>query len=113
MTFSRRFFVALLALVALLVTPLQPTPAADTYEIHFIIPLTGPAGLGGQTTAKTLAAIEQIVNRTGGIRGVPVHFVIHDDTSNPQVAVQLLTQVMNEKPAIVEGSMLGATAINA
>jgi branched-chain amino acid transport system substrate-binding protein len=100
---------ALVVLLALVTLQLQPTPAAEPYNINVIIPLTGAAGLGGQTTAKTIAAIEDIVNRTGGIRGVPVHFVIHDDTSNPQVAVQLLTQVMAEKPTVIEGSMLGAT----
>lgn len=97
-----------LALVALLV-PAGPSRAADPYEIDVIIPLTGPAGLGGQTAAKTLGAIEELTNRTGGIRGRPVHFVIHDDATNPGTAVQLITQVLTKKPTVVLGPMIGAT----
>ena len=42
----------------------RPVPAAEPLVIDFIIPLTGQAGLGGQTTAKTLGAVEEIVNKS-------------------------------------------------
>ena len=104
-----RSIAALVLVCSALFTIAGPAPAAEPLVIDFIIPLTGQAGLGGQTTAKTLGAIEDIVNKSGGIHGRPVRFDIHDDTSNPQTAVQLVNQVLNHKPLIVFGSMLGAT----
>jgi hypothetical protein len=45
----------------------------------------------------------------GGIAGRPVKFIYHDDQSNPQTAVQLATQVVAGRPAVVLGSSLVAS----
>ena len=82
--------------------------AADTYDIHVIVPMTGGASFVGLGQKDTLEALAAEVNKTGGIRGKPVRFVFHDDQTSPQVAVQLTTDVLGGKPApvVIMGSSL-------
>jgi branched-chain amino acid transport system substrate-binding protein len=82
--------------------------AEQPYKINVILPLTGQASFLGKEEQVTLQIAEKYVNRTGGIRGRPVQFVFYDDTSSPQVAVQLVRQVSAEKPAVLLGSSLVA-----
>src|ERR1700679_848400 len=93
---------ATLTLVALAVSvggPLaaQPKP----YIINVILPLTGGGANLGQDEANALGAFEKYVNRTGGIRGTPVHFQIADEQSQPAVAVQLFQQSLTTHSAVV------------
>ena len=84
------------------------TWAAEPYDIQVILPLTGNGaflGLGHRDSLDTLA---EVVNKSGGIDGRPLHFVYHDDQSSPQVAVQLANDVIAEKPAVFLGSSLVA-----
>ena len=88
---------------------LAPVAAADEpYKINVILPLTGQASFLGKEEQVTLQIAEKYVNRTGGIRGRPIQFAFYDDTSSPQVGVQLLRQVTAEKPAVILGSSLVA-----
>lgn len=92
-----------LALVlSLLLAPLGSS-AADPFEILAILPVTGPGAFAGKEQARTLTAVEDYVNRSGGIRGRPVKFTILDDASSPQQAVQLMSQAIAQKVAAVVG----------
>ncbi len=92
----------------LALAPGQPARAADTYDIHVIVPLTGGAAFVGMGQKDTLEALAAVVNKTGGIRGKQLHFIFHDDQTSPQVAVQLTTDVLGGKPApaVIMGSSL-------
>src|SRR5215469_3033179 len=83
-----------------------PSHAADTYEINVVMPLTGGAAFVGQGQKDALLALEEEVNKTGGIHGAKLHFVFHDEQTSPQVAVQLTTQLLTAKPAVILGSSL-------
>ena len=80
--------------------------AAGSYDINVVLPLTGNAAFVGQGQKDTLSALEEQVNGTGSIRGEKLHFVFHDDQSQPQVAVQLTSGLLGNKPAVVMGSSL-------
>ena len=82
-----------------------PARAAD-YEINVVLPLTGGAAFVGQGQKDTLTALQEQVNKTGGIHGQKLLFVFHDDQTSPQVAVQLATDILGGKPAVVMGSSL-------
>jgi branched-chain amino acid transport system substrate-binding protein len=82
--------------------------ADEPYKINAILPLTGQASFLGKEEQVTLQIAEKFVNRTGGIKGRPIQFVFYDDTSSPQVGVQLVRQVSAEKPAVILGSSLVA-----
>jgi branched-chain amino acid transport system substrate-binding protein len=82
--------------------------AADTYEIGVILPMTGFAAFIGSNQAQALAIEENVVNRTGGIRGRPVHFKILDDQGSPQVALQLVNGLLPSRPAVILGFSLAA-----
>lgn len=84
------------------------TRAADPYDINVILPLTGGGAFLGQGHRANLDILAEVVNKTGGIKGRPLHFVYHDDQSSPQVAVQLANEVLAEKPAVILGSSLVA-----
>lgn len=83
-------------------------PAAEPYQIDAILPLTGPAAFLGKEEAQALGVLETMVNKSGGIAGRPVKFAIQDDQSNPQIGVELSTQVLAKKPAVLLGSSLVA-----
>jgi branched-chain amino acid transport system substrate-binding protein len=74
------------------------------YTINVILSLTGPAANLGQDEVAGLTAFENFVNRTGGIRGTPLHFQVGDDQSQPAVAVQLFGQLLPSRPAVVLGA---------
>jgi branched-chain amino acid transport system substrate-binding protein len=84
----------------------SPAYSAGTYDINVLLPLTGGAAFVGQGQKDALSALEEEVNKTGGIRGEKLHFVFHDEQTSPQVAVQLTTQLLGSKPAVIMGSSL-------
>jgi branched-chain amino acid transport system substrate-binding protein len=105
--FVRRL-VTLGAVAALCLFPALATSAADPYNIDVVLPMTGTFAFVGTTHQKELTVLEGIVNKQGGIAGRPVHFVFHDDTSNPATSLQLANTIIATKPAVVLGSSLGA-----
>lgn len=94
----------LLALTA----PLSSAIAADSYDIHSIMPLTGGGSFLGQGEQQSLQLAEKVVNAAGGLNGKPIHFIYHDDQSSPQVAVQLTNELIASRPAVMLGSSLVA-----
>ena len=104
-----RSFVTLFATLALLAGAVAPARSADPYDINVVISLTGPGAFLGQAGAKTIGAIEQLVNKSGGIKGRPVHFVFADDQTSPATAVQLTNAIIAKGAPIVLGSAVGAT----
>jgi branched-chain amino acid transport system substrate-binding protein len=96
-------------LFAVLIVPMQPAKSQPApYDINVIMPLTGPGTFIGQTSQKTLRIAEDVVNKQGGIKGRPIHFVFYDDQTNPQVSVQLTNQIIAKKVPFMMGSMLSA-----
>lgn len=96
-------------LVAALLTVAAPATAQPApYTINVVLSLTGPAANLGTEEQAGLVAYEKYVNRTGGIRGTPLHFQYADDQSSPTVAVQLFQSFLPSHPAVVLGSSIAA-----
>lgn len=104
----KRAIIALAIIFAMAGGAIGPAPAAEPYDIHVILPLTGGGAFLGQGHRDSLNILAEVVNKSGGIRGRPLRFVFHDDESSPQVAVQLTNQVLADKPAVMLGSSLVA-----
>jgi branched-chain amino acid transport system substrate-binding protein len=85
------------------------TPTGQPLEIPAILSLTGPASFLGKSEASALALVEDQVNRGGGIAGRPLKFVVQDDQTNPQVALQLLNGITAKGAAVIIGPSLTAT----
>jgi branched-chain amino acid transport system substrate-binding protein len=96
-----RTAIALAAALACGTLAAPSAQAADPFEIHAILPVTGGAAFLGKAESASLAAFEEAINKTGGIKGRPVKIVIDDDQTNPQIAVQLMNQVLARKPSVV------------
>jgi branched-chain amino acid transport system substrate-binding protein len=71
-------------------------------------PLSGGAAFLGQAQSASLAALQDVVNKQGGINGRPVRIVMEDDQSSPQVAVQLASQIVATRTPIFLGSTIVA-----
>jgi branched-chain amino acid transport system substrate-binding protein len=82
--------------------------AAAPLDINVLLSLTGPGTFLGKIHEQTLAAMETYINKQGGINGRPVHFVIEDDQTNPQVAVQLTDRIIAKKSTVMIGADLAA-----
>jgi len=100
-----RSFALALALTAMLAAPVR---SAEPVQINVILPLSGSGALLGQGARTGLQVIEKRVNATGGIAGRPVQFVVADDQSNPQVAVQIANQLIAKNAPVILGSSLVA-----
>lgn len=83
--------------------------ADDTYDIQVIDDLTGAAAFLGKEEQQALQLFEKLVNQQGGLGGKKLQFVFHDDQSNPQIAVQLTSEVLALHPALIMGSGFVAT----
>jgi branched-chain amino acid transport system substrate-binding protein len=99
---------AALAAGAVLAAAPERARAADDYDVNVILPLTGAASFLGKAEHQALQLGEKWVNDNGGIQGRKLHLVFQDDQSSPQVAVQLASQVIAKKPAVLLGSSLVA-----
>lgn len=97
----RRILASLAA--ALLLASVSPRAigAPDPYEIYAVLPTTGGAAFLGKAEAAALQVFTDDFNRSGGIKGQPLHVTVLDDQTNPQVAVQLTNQALEKHPAIV------------
>lgn len=95
------------ALVLALIAPLRLGAAdAPPVEIEAMLSMTGPGAFFGNSAAKTLQIIQNLVNAEGGINGRPLKFAIEDDGSNPQQALQLVQQlVARNVPALLGPSL--------
>lgn len=82
--------------------------AAEPYNIDVVLPLTGPAAFLGKAEQVALQRAEASLAKTDGIGGRPIKFVLHDDQSSPQVAVQLASQIVASKVPVVLGSAVVA-----
>jgi branched-chain amino acid transport system substrate-binding protein len=99
---------ALFALALALGAIPAPGVAAEPYEITASLPLTGQGGFLGKEASDALKVIEASVNKTGGIGGRPLKVTIVDDQSSPQIGLQLATQAVARKDAVVLGPSLTA-----
>jgi branched-chain amino acid transport system substrate-binding protein len=95
----------LAALIA--VATVAPAAAAD-YEIPVIVPITGGASFVGSGARDVLHVMQDLFNESGGIAGRKLRFVIHDDQTKPQVAVQLMNEALAGNPPAVLGSSITA-----
>ena len=80
----------------------------DPYEINVILSLTGPGAFLGKDSQVALGLIEDSVNKDGGIKGRPIKFVIADDKSDAQVALQLANALIAKQVPLILGPGLAA-----
>lgn len=105
-----RSTVAACAALLLLVAPgagafAQPAP----YTIDVVMNLTGSNAFIGSVYSGALRVLEGYVNAHGGINGTPLKFNFLDDQTNPQISVQLASQVIAKHPAVFLGGSQTAT----
>jgi branched-chain amino acid transport system substrate-binding protein len=84
----------------------SPVRSAEPVQVNVILPLTGSGALLGQGARTGLQLLEKRVNASGGIRGQQMQFVIADDQSSPQVAVQIANQLIAKNVPVILGSSL-------
>lgn len=97
----KRFAAALLVATSLAMA--APATAVDPYEIDVILPLTGNIAFVGQTELTALKAVEAYTNRTGGIGGRPISFVVADDQNDPKTSVLLTQNLLAKNPPVILG----------
>jgi branched-chain amino acid transport system substrate-binding protein len=110
-----RFAVAACAAALLLASNVPLAQAADPFEINVILSLTGPGAFLGKAEQSAIALVEDRTNKSGGIAGRPIKFVVADDESSPQVDVQLANALMSKHVSAIVGPSLagGCNAIQA
>src|SRR5665213_3029424 len=107
----KNIFAALLVAVTSLRPLAAPAAAAEPYEVNVSLGLTGQGALLGSQIRVSLHLIEELTNKHGGIQGRPLKFVISDDQTNPQIAVQLFNGYLAKKAPIVLGPALTAPCL--
>lgn len=88
-----------LCLVSMLGTSARAQTTGQPYELNAIIPLTGGGAFLGKAYTEAFRAVENVVNRTGGIEGHPLKFVVNDSQTNPQVSLQLVNGLIAKHAA--------------
>ena len=85
-----------------------PASAAEPFNIPVIVSLTGQGAFLGGQVQQALQVLEKSINASGGLKGRTVRMVFHDDQSNPQISVQLMSDAVAQHPPVVLGSTLVA-----
>ncbi len=109
MTFRRAVLLVSLSIFTATAGVARAADSTTTVNVDVLLSLSGPAAFLGHGDAQGFAALENMVNRSGGIRGTPLHFVVWDDQSSPQLAVQLTNELLAKKAPIILGSDFVAT----
>lgn len=91
------------AIVAALLIVAPARAALEPIEIHVIFATTGGSGFIGREGLRTLAIAEDTINRSGGISGRPITFLVADSQSKAQVAVQLVSALLAKGMQVVLG----------
>jgi branched-chain amino acid transport system substrate-binding protein len=102
-----KYFLALVCAIVMAVAPASAQVSPVTVDV--IINITGSNAFVGAQYGTALRVLEQMVNKTGGINGRPLHFEFLDDQSSVANAVQIATQVIAGHPSIVIGAAQTAT----
>ena len=106
----RRIAVFVIALLVAIL-PVKIGAAQEPIPIDAIISLTGQQAFLGKEEAQTLVALENSVNKGGGVKGRPIHFVIHDDASDPKTGVQLANVLMTQQARVIIGPSLTSVCL--
>jgi branched-chain amino acid transport system substrate-binding protein len=88
--------VTILTVCAALLAAL-PAAAAETIKIGAILAVTGPAAFLGAPESKTLEMLAAEINAAGGVKGMKVELLIRDSSANPEKAVSLAKQLVEEE----------------
>jgi branched-chain amino acid transport system substrate-binding protein len=103
-----RMRLGMLLTAALLAAP--PSRAAEPpFELNAVIPQTGVYAFQGHDALQALSLIEAMTNRSGGINGRPIKFVVTDDQSNPANAVQAANAIIAKHASVILGSVAVST----
>jgi len=98
-----------LALASLLISlPSAAVAQPAPIEINIMLSMTGPASFLGQAESAAFQAEEKLINQRGGLNGRPIKLVIADDTSSPQVALQIANSYIAQKLQVFLGSPLAS-----
>lgn len=100
-----------LLLALALLAGISPTVASgdEPLTINVILSLTGPAAFVGVDEKAAFAVYENMINKSGGIRGRQLHFQIWDDQSSPQVALQLANGIIDKHAPVILGPAVTGT----
>jgi branched-chain amino acid transport system substrate-binding protein len=91
--------------------PRAASAAGEPIEINVILSLSGQVAFLGRAEQQSLQLLETTVNKNGGINGRPVKFVIADDQSNPQVAIQLTNALLSQNISMLLGPNFQASCL--
>jgi len=96
-------------LLAVLNASAPMSRAADPpFEITAMLPMTGAGAFQGRAQAAALESYAAYVNRTGGIRGRQLKFIVVDTQTSPQISVQIMNDVVARKAVVVIGPAFAA-----
>ena len=77
--------------------------------INAVLSVTGGAAFTGQAQAKSLALVEDAVNRQGGLKGRPIHFAVSDDQGSPQITLQIVNRLADAGAQVIMGPSVAGT----
>ena len=90
---------------------LAPSVWAENIKIGALLAVTGPASFLGGPEAHTLEMLVEQVNAQGGINGKKIDLLLKDTAGNPEKAISLAKQLLEEENvvAVVGPSSSGET----
>jgi len=88
-----------------------PAALAENIKIGALLAVTGPASFLGGPEARTLEMMAEQINAAGGIAGKKLEMVIRDTAGNPEKAISLGKQLLEEEKvvAVIGPSSSGET----
>jgi branched-chain amino acid transport system substrate-binding protein len=73
-----------------------PSVSAETIKVGALLAVTGPASFLGGPEAHTMEMMVEQVNAQGGINGHKVELLVKDTAGNPEKAISLAKQLLEE-----------------
>ncbi len=100
--FIRWTLVPLLVVTALLLPP-SAVRAAEPIKVGIILPITGKLAKFGEIEKLSFDLAQEEINAKGGIHGRPLHFLIEDTTSKPDVGRSAVEKLISQDEVVMLG----------
>ncbi len=87
--------------------------AQETIKICHLAPLTGGSAFQGQILVNAAKMAVEEINAAGGINGVPIEYIVIDETSSSSSGIEAVRKAIAENPVVVIGPNRSGTILAA
>jgi branched-chain amino acid transport system substrate-binding protein len=94
---------AIAMLVSVVLVAPTAAPAQDAIKVGIVLPLTGDQAKFGEIEKQSFDIALEEINKSGGIKGTKLEFLVEDDTGRPDVGRSVAEKLITKDKVVMLG----------